>query len=690
MRPQPQSRPGNTMLTDWLKPRLSLWVRTRAVQVCALGACFYLWLVSVFNVEARLYNQHDDALYLRQAAYLSLGEWLGDYDELTLAKGPGYPAFIALAFKLNLPLLLAQHLLHIAACVLFCNVTRRLVERTWLCVALFFMLLFNPVMWAMQAVLRDHFYASLTLFVLACAIGLLTACQRNLRELAGWAVGLGLALAVLWNTREEGVWIIPLWLLCAVGACDVVWQTVGAERWKRLALVLSTAVLPLALTLALACINGWIYGAWLTTDLNYGPFAAAYGATMRVKHQHEQRYIPMPAETRERLYRASPAFAELRPKLEIPGQVWKAYCAFNHPLCQQEFFGGFYLWAFRDAVRGLGYYRSASASQEYLNRLANEVNQACANGTLDCLPPRQTVTPVWHMEYLPPFLNAAKRALFLVFKFAPPSAELAKLRSFCEHQPFPKGLLPLLDTLYPCAEPGQMTTITGWAFSPAGEVSLEVLAPNGAQLQPFKLEKMASPELAGEAVRLGISAPGIENARFTLQLSPLPAPDTQLALKTGGQTLAVLDAATGKTRSQTKEIYFHIESINNRRELVSNRQATPVLLFRLQILTLLNGLYRIVFPVLALGALTVLPLLLWRGWRAGKASRQSLSCLTALLALTGLVSRFGLIALVDTTSFEAVTLWYLSPAYVLLICFCWLSLGGLIDQVVLSRSASKI
>ena len=47
---------------------------------------------------------HDDFLFVRQAYYLGAGAWLGPFDNLTLAKGMGYPAFILAAFVSGLPL----------------------------------------------------------------------------------------------------------------------------------------------------------------------------------------------------------------------------------------------------------------------------------------------------------------------------------------------------------------------------------------------------------------------------------------------------------------------------------------------------------------------------------------------------------------------------------------------------------
>ena len=58
------------------------------------------------------------------------------------------------------------------------------------------------------------------------------------------------------------------------------------------------------------------------------------------------------------------------------------------------------MWALRESVSDAGYYQSASKVNEYYQRLAAEVNTACDRRLLDCLPPRETLVPPYHFEYI--------------------------------------------------------------------------------------------------------------------------------------------------------------------------------------------------------------------------------------------------------------------------------------------------
>src|SRR4051812_4476167 len=71
-----------------------------------------LWLVAGQRVFAIGPAFHDDRLFLELAGHILSGQWLGPYSQMTLAKGPMYPVFIAAVFKLGVPLAFAQHLIY--------------------------------------------------------------------------------------------------------------------------------------------------------------------------------------------------------------------------------------------------------------------------------------------------------------------------------------------------------------------------------------------------------------------------------------------------------------------------------------------------------------------------------------------------------------------------------------------------
>ena len=159
------------------------------------------------------------------------------------------------------------------------------------------------------------------------------------------------------------------------------------------------------------------YGVFTTVEFRSSDFLSAYGALSRVKHERWKLYTPVPRETRERIYQISPAFAELKSSLE--GDVGKGWTRMS---CEQvsvcdDVSTGFFMWALRDAVAGAGHYASGKSAANYYRRMAEEINNACESGRLDCEKKRASMMPPWHREYIKPLLNKIIRAFIFISRF---------------------------------------------------------------------------------------------------------------------------------------------------------------------------------------------------------------------------------------------------------------------------------
>ena len=233
-----------------MQPDIKIVTRTKESRLAwlfiGLLVLFKLWLVSDQTLWARADFMHDDLLFIRLADNLLQFGWLGPYNNLTLAKGPCYPIWIAFSFVIGVPLLLSQHLLYVAASLVTYSALGPLIRKLALRVALFALLLFNPVTFTFQmtCVLRDALYPSLSLPVAGSAIGLFARCHYPFRSLIVWAVICGVATTAFWLTREEGIWILPF--LVPLGVLTV--ATVAfreLRKWRKLAIITLPLLLPI-------------------------------------------------------------------------------------------------------------------------------------------------------------------------------------------------------------------------------------------------------------------------------------------------------------------------------------------------------------------------------------------------------------------------------------------------------------
>jgi hypothetical protein len=379
-----------------------------------------LWLVANQPILVIPRGSFDDVLFVKLARNLSNGAWLGPYDNRTLIKGPFYPMWIAAAHLVGIPLPLAQELLYVTACAVLVLALRPTLGRGGALLLVYSVLLFQPAGYTIQAtqrILREGVYPALSLLTIAGLLGLALRTTRPVREQIPWALALGLGLGAMSITREERIWIVPCLILIAA------WT--GLQSWRKplrvvrahaamWAVALGLAVVP---SLIICSLNWRHYGLFAITELDTVEFRAAYGALSRVKPPQWIINVPVTRATREAIYRVSPAFAELESCFQSGrGRDWSHQGSKNEGE-PNELIGAWFLWALRDCVADAGYYRSGRFPGQFYERLADEVNDACAAGQLECYARRASLTPVAHSAYLAPVFHNVLRATWRLVSF---------------------------------------------------------------------------------------------------------------------------------------------------------------------------------------------------------------------------------------------------------------------------------
>ncbi len=404
------SSPGCLALPS-LTPRLTFAI----VLVVSL---LLLLFRSAIPVSAEGYLIQDDALFVRLAHNILQGQWLGPFDNLTLAKGAFYPLFIATSRMVGLPLKIAEQLFHLSCAGIAAYAIWRFSRSRGFSVAAFALLAANPLFWhpIFARVLRENIYVGegLALIALASLVAFGTrAGDRPRLSRVALLFAFGLAFAAYWLTREESVWLYPSLTVIALGGVlerFCAWRDRGTPpvEWVEIASsVAGQAAIAFggfaALAGTIAVLNYNAYGVFLTNEFREGNLESAFGALMRIKPAVWTPYLVFQDDVAQRAYAVSPAAAELKPGLEGPSgedfRVWGCRVLGITP-CPRSFAGGWFVWALRDAVRDAGYYHSAPEAQAFYARLATEVNAACDTKELQCLAARSTMTPPFRSDYL--------------------------------------------------------------------------------------------------------------------------------------------------------------------------------------------------------------------------------------------------------------------------------------------------
>lgn len=397
--------------------RLENSVERRAIKAAFVALILLsIWVRMAFPVNARGYAWHDDLLFMRLAANLGMGQWLGAYDNLTHAKGMVYSVFILINHGLGISLKLSEHLVYLFSAWLFAVTTGKALRSRGAGLLVFAVLAFIPLSWNPEIggrVVRENLYVSLSLLVLSLAIecwvlDIHTSVVDQLRGKWKGMVALGAVAGLFWLTREEGMWLAP-----ATGLCLVYWvwrHRTELRGWRVVGAFLLLPVIAMAAMVGIVNgINYAYYGVFRNNDFRSADFQAGYGALARIRHDDPQRYVPFPRDARERAYAMSAAARELQPFLEGEGgERWRVRaCSQTQVVPCPEIHSGWFVWALREAVAEAGHYADARKAQSFYQRLAAEIDSGCREHAGDCLSARQTLVPPWRDEYLGDTARAA-------------------------------------------------------------------------------------------------------------------------------------------------------------------------------------------------------------------------------------------------------------------------------------------
>jgi hypothetical protein len=365
----------------------------------------------------------DDAHFFNQAVNVIQGRWLGEYNHLTLTKGPFYPIFLAANYTLGMPLLISQQVIYCLSGLTLIYSLYYFYKNQFLMLLIYVLYIFHPHFFFIDRVLREGIYVSLTTFVIAGSILMMASLAgkvTNSRQQFLYTLFLGLSFATFWLTREEGVWLIPSIVFLLSGGLISQWRVL------RRPVIFIRTIRPLFISTLVAMIL--ISGVGIINYLNYGvflarseiqstEFRAAYGALTRVKSVNWHPHLPVPKDVRQKLYRESSLFHSLMPILDNPDleNAWKEHgCEFSPSTCG-DYTGGWFMWALRDAVALSGQSQTASEALAFYRELAIQVNNLCDSHQLECLPPRKGTRPPLRLVTIRQIPETMLHAFRLVF-----------------------------------------------------------------------------------------------------------------------------------------------------------------------------------------------------------------------------------------------------------------------------------
>jgi hypothetical protein len=337
---------------------------------------FKLWLVHSEDIYGSA--TEFDALWFVNAA--KHWYWGSEYSWTAFIRPPAYPLFIAFVHLLHVPLRIGIELMQATGYLALVAGLRKAGAPVWVCLASYAAMILHPGSFQLNSVtMADNFYAALLPLALGgLLLTLLTAKPTH----AAWT---GVALALLWNTREESFLIPPLivvFLIIALVRQRLVlhfWKP-AMRHWLRPAgAMIGTLLL---LNSAVLAANYRAFHSFSKSELTASSFKAAHKALLRIKPVRDHRFVSVSTDALQKAYSVSPTFARLQPQLEGDlGRGWQAY-AFS-ALGIHELGSPWFLWVLRHAATTTGgIHDSAASANRFYRNVAREINRACDEGRI--------------------------------------------------------------------------------------------------------------------------------------------------------------------------------------------------------------------------------------------------------------------------------------------------------------------
>jgi hypothetical protein len=636
---------------------------------CAIfiSSVFFLLAASGVPIFAIVKAGHDDGLFFRGLDNILNGNWLGDYDNLTLAKGPMLSIVGAMSAAVGIQAKFTEAVIYLGAGGMVFLMSWRIGLPRTVAAGLFILILCNPHLWSQpgRRYLRDILYPTWAIFMVVFAMGCLTA--PNARAQNWSAVGVGFFAGCAYLTREEDIWIIAILATFFGVAAFVSLFRHGIARifagWRfKIRMVLIGGGAMAAIVSPVVLSNYAAYGVAVVSEFRTPEFRAAIGALMRVGEIHPSGYVPVPQSALQSVFQIAPVTKGMRDYWPKLSEGWARPGANLIPVYPKEIAGGWFTWAFRDLVAATGHYATASAARDFYAELAKEVNEACDIGKLTCRPRRDTLAPELTAMRMDDLIGQFWNSLIYTALIESDGVNAARSEGATSELLRWNALIgPVVVDMQSANAFPDTIFLSGWVASTIGPISITTVADSPGKIQ--KLSTMPGPDVIKHFKDNGKT--GVDALRFSMWIEcPAKRCDFAVTAKNGDrQTISLTAPVVGAIHVSAKlTVYLDVVQQNS----------TPVLNGRLlegiavPVASFAAKLAQKVVPILSLTA-TMGILLYFASFKHHQQSDWLFILATASAA--SVVMRCFIIAYIDITSWRAINTGYLGPCYPFMIIY---------------------
>lgn len=346
------------------------------------GLLMILTLVRIFlfvsiPLDAMGNTPHDDLLLLTHADSISQGEWLGEYDHMTLVKGVSFPLFVAICKWLCIPYSLGLAFLYILSILVFLRAIKSFLRSPYLLGMGYLFLLYSPAMLSKITQQRPYNIAlipSAVLLTTGCFIGLFLHREASWKKQILWSLGAGISLSFFWYVREDSVWLAPFALIAVL--ISLFCTLKGKNSLKKKLVSLGITVLPFLLletaTLIICQTNASNYHTFTVNERTKSSFSDVMSDLVQMDMPQVRTDVWISHAALEKAMEFSPAFASIKDSVD---EIYESAWASNG-----EIPGDIIAWALRDAAAAEGYYEDGATAEAFFRQVHTELQKAYKSG----------------------------------------------------------------------------------------------------------------------------------------------------------------------------------------------------------------------------------------------------------------------------------------------------------------------
>ena len=631
---------------------------------------------------------HDDWIMVHMADALRSGQWLGEYNDLTLTKGMFFPLYLAVLNFLHLSYVSVSALLYTVSCMIFVYALRPLLKKYWACFTLYLVLLWNPASYSVQAFQRVYRNSISYIQVLLIFGGLLALWLRRkepVKKQILWLLTAAVGMVTFFYTREDAIWVEPfllVFLLVYLGTMFFSWKKEHRREYvEKAVLVLLPFLCVWGAGQLIAQENDNHYNIRLTNELQKGGFAEMYKSMMAVKPEEDIPGVTMTREKIARMCDECPTLEKLEPYIQSSRLYW-AGSGENEK--DWEVRDGWVFWIFRTALAQAGYYTDGETVNQVCLQIRDELETAMDEGhlTRQVTMPSTYMSP-WREGYLGDLFGALGKAIAYTTTYD----EMETL-VYLYSEPDENGGIPLFERMTGDKAvwyESDLVEMAGWYASYEGMegVTLQAETADGAVLGTAEFTE--SDDIAAYLAGQGIEAPGSEKCRFSLKLSVKDKPQTvYLKAYRNGTLLDSYELSEDLTRVESGTSCLNLDwywDVPERHGFLAKIHYKGVILNGVRQVYHYTGVAAAAAGALAYVALCVRML----KRRLQKVKDEDGRDLSVWLVLSALLASYfvllGGISYSEISGWNAILYWYLSGAYPIMIAFEALAVLFLVQEL---------